>query len=414
MNKLLLKNIYSLSTVQIANTLFPLLTVPYLLRTVGIHNYGLIAFIQSIIAYCALVIDFGFNLSATAGIALERDNNLRAQYFWKTIFSKILLLIVCLAFVVIIVHFEPFTSHSFLFYLAFISLIGNCLFPNWYFQGIQKMSYIPLIQIPIRTIATILIFILVKYRDDITLAIFIPATGSALIGLIGLGVGVIHTKKMIYIPRLKEVIVHIRQSRTLFIGQAATSFFNESLTFLLGLFAGYSAVGIYASADKIINAITAFIAPISWAIYPQSGVLFGRSKKEALIFLSKVYRYGFVFFSAATIGLIIFAPYLASLISGSNNIAIATIIQITSPIPLAIFVNNIYGTQILINTGNRSLFTKALMTGALISILLSFALIPLFHEVGAGVVSLIVEICIALMMKRYCTKNNLLLSRNYA
>jgi len=403
----LYNNIVSLSTLQLANYIFPLIVIPYFVRTLGLYNYGIIAFIQSLIAYFAILINFGFNLSAVSDIAKINNQSERISYFWKTIFSKVSLLIFCFILLLVITNFEPFKANKTLYYIAFIMLIENCLFPVWYFQGIQKMKYIPIIQISIRTITTIMIFVFVKGQSDLNLAIAIPAFGNSLIGLTGFFYILSQIKFKFYLPKFIELTIHFKSSWSLFIGQVATTFFNDFLVLILGIFGSYSSVAIFVAADKIIKAVTALIAPISWAIYPQSSIMFNKSKKIALLFLSKIYRYGVVIFAILAICLFTFSPQLAHIISGARNDSIALLLKIMSLVPLSIFINNIYGTQILINTGYRKLFTQALIIAAIYSIIVSIVLIPKYHEIGAGLVSLTTEILIAGLMKYYCDKNQL-------
>ncbi|HCT6486991.1 TPA: oligosaccharide flippase family protein, partial [Klebsiella pneumoniae] len=72
------KNIFSnfifLFLLQIANYLLPLLTVPYLVRTIGIANVGLLAFAGAVCTYFQIITDFGFNLSATRQVSINRSN----------------------------------------------------------------------------------------------------------------------------------------------------------------------------------------------------------------------------------------------------------------------------------------------------------------------------------------------------
>ncbi|WP_083761127.1 oligosaccharide flippase family protein [Thermoanaerobacter italicus] len=72
--KRLITNIFSLSLLQIANYVLPLLTVPYLVRVLGPEKYGLISFSQAFIQYFILLTDYGFNLSATRKISIYRDD----------------------------------------------------------------------------------------------------------------------------------------------------------------------------------------------------------------------------------------------------------------------------------------------------------------------------------------------------
>ena len=65
LNKNVFKNFCSLSVLQGFNYILPLLVLPYLIRTVGLNYFGVLMFSQSIINYFIIIVDYGFNLSAT-------------------------------------------------------------------------------------------------------------------------------------------------------------------------------------------------------------------------------------------------------------------------------------------------------------------------------------------------------------
>ena len=54
-SKMLLANFTYLSIIEIIGLLLPLITFPYLIRTIGAQKYGIIVFAQTIVAYLVIL-----------------------------------------------------------------------------------------------------------------------------------------------------------------------------------------------------------------------------------------------------------------------------------------------------------------------------------------------------------------------
>ncbi len=68
------KNVAALYGVQIASYAAPLVTLPWLTRTLGPSGFGQVSFCMAVTNYFVLFADYGFNLSATRQIAVHSDD----------------------------------------------------------------------------------------------------------------------------------------------------------------------------------------------------------------------------------------------------------------------------------------------------------------------------------------------------
>lgn len=67
-------NFMWLSVLQVASCVFPLITMPYLARVIGVEGFGEIAFASAIMVWIQTIADWGVNLTATRDVAQNRDN----------------------------------------------------------------------------------------------------------------------------------------------------------------------------------------------------------------------------------------------------------------------------------------------------------------------------------------------------
>jgi PST family polysaccharide transporter len=184
--KRLLGNFFSLSVLQIFSYVLPLLTLPYLVRVLGVETFGLISFATAFIIFFNILVDYGFNLSATREVSIHREDKEKITQIYSSVltikFILTILSFIILSFIVFI--FDKFNSHIELYLITFLSVVGQAFFPIWYFQGMEKMRYITIINISSKVIFTIAIFIFVHKESDYLLVPFVLQEFSEYFGLV--------------------------------------------------------------------------------------------------------------------------------------------------------------------------------------------------------------------------------------
>ena len=188
MDRALFRNIASLATIQGANYLLPLMTVPYLARVLGPEAFGQLGFSIAFIQYFVIVTEYGFNLSATQAIARHQDDAPAiSRIFWTVMTCKLLLLLGAFALLVVLIALVPQLAEiSAVLLSAYLTAVGNLLFPVWLFQGIERMGNIALCNLLARAALLPLIFLLVQSTSDVWLAALVQTGSGVLAGLISI------------------------------------------------------------------------------------------------------------------------------------------------------------------------------------------------------------------------------------
>lgn len=271
-NSSLVSNFFSLVILQGANYLFPLLTVPYLFRILGVETFGLINFSTAFVQYFAILSDFGFNLSATKYIAANReDKDKRDQYFFNVLIAKLMLFLCGLVILLLIINFvDKFSENKAVYLLSYGSVLGSVLLPTWFFQGMEQMRYITKITIVTRTLAIIPIFFLVKSDTDFLLVPIFYGLGAIAAGLIGIYIVRVNFKLKFNFNKLSfsSVIDCLKESVDFFLSRLSLSLYTISNTFVLGMVLGNTAVGYYAAGEKLYMAVQSMYGPLNQALYP--------------------------------------------------------------------------------------------------------------------------------------------------
>ena len=255
--KKLAGNFVYLSIVQGLSILFPLITFPYLLRVLGVENFGVFTLIQTFLMYCDLLVTFGFSLTATQYVSRnlnesDKINQLISTVYLIKSFLFILSFIVCLACCI----FIPYLRENIMILLvSTFYLLGNLLLPDWYFQGIQKMRNISIAAFASKVISLALIVWLVKAKNDIFYAVFAISAGNFIAGLIGI---ILLARYVVIKPVLpsREFLTGIfKESSYVFTSIILAPLYSSVNLFILQVFTNPLMVGYYAVSEKIFSAI---------------------------------------------------------------------------------------------------------------------------------------------------------------
>ena len=183
-NRQVLKNMTWLTVLQFANYLIPLLIIPYIVRVLGTDVFGKVSYAQNIIFYLTIIINYGFEYSATQEIAIHKDDHQKVRsIFWTVIRFKSLLLIATFAVLgVLAFTFEKVENDRMLYFYAALINVGFVMFPSWFFQGIEKMSKITLFNFAIKLLGLVLIFLFICKRTDYPYYLLILSLSYILVG----------------------------------------------------------------------------------------------------------------------------------------------------------------------------------------------------------------------------------------
>lgn len=268
----LMSNFFSLVILQGANYLFPLLTVPYLFKTLGVNTFGLITFTSAFIQYFVIITDFGFNLYGVQVVSANRNNKeLRDTFFVNVLIAQFFLFMACLIiFLVIIYTFDKFYNERSLYLLSFISVFGSVMMPTWFFQGMEQMKYITKINVVTRTLAIIPIFFFVKTDADYLLVPFFYGLGGIASGSIALYVVSNNFDVSFNVSKTSylEIKKCLKDSSQFFLSRISVSLYTVSNSFILGLVLGNVVVGYYSAAEKLYMAIQSLYGSFTNALYP--------------------------------------------------------------------------------------------------------------------------------------------------
>ena len=409
--KVIVENILSLYVVQAANYILPLITFPYLVRILGIEKFGLLAFASSFIQYFVTFTDYGFNLTATREISIHRNDNDQIANICSAVYGIKLILFVlsCLIVLFLVLTVDKFNNESTLYAISLLAVIANLFYPVWFYQGIEKLKVIAVINLASRIVSTIAIFLFVHGKEDYLITALIQNGGAVLSGIIGFFGVVCFWKIKLKLPCVNEIKQYFKNGWYVFGSVMSATLVNNTNMFLLGMLSVPKAVGYFAIADKIIRIFINLVAPISSSIFPHVGKLFAESREQGTHFVKKIMLYGGSGFAILSVIIMLSASFLVKIITGQDSPQISTLVKIMALLPFTIFMDNLYGTQVLVNIGKGNKFLLAIIVPGVTSVIASLLMVPKYEAYATAIIFLVSEIMILLFMMFYVQQNKIYL-----
>jgi len=332
-NKVLLSNFFSLSALQMATYLFPLITFPYLVRILGIELFGVLSMATAIVAYFQIFVDYGFDLSATKEISIHREEHSKLiEIFSSVLIIKFIFMIISfLLLTLLIFSFEKLTENWEVYYFTFGLVLGQTLFPIWFFQGIEKMKYITILTIISKFIFTISIFIFVKESTDYKIVPLLYAVGSIVSGLIALYIIKRDFNITIKWQKLEVIKKYLHDGWYIFVQRFYVNLYTTTNIVILGILTSDMIVGFFAIAKRIIAIFGQLFKIVSNVYYPYFSKKFSFNPKHSLQNLAKLSFLMLILSTLSMLLIFIFDKSIVILIAGENyNEKILEILRILS------------------------------------------------------------------------------------
>lgn len=268
-NKILAKNYFFVSILNIVSLLLPLITYPYIIGKLGNELYGHIIFSFTVITYIEMIAGWGFSISAVKDVAQYqhvkwRLNEIVSSVLYTRFALCLGLLVLMLAFLIIM------DVKMKLLYILFSGhCIATALFPDWFFQGIQELKYVTYFQLICKLVFLLFMFVLIQAKSDYLFYPILFSLGSVLGTAYGLLIMFKKYKVQLVKVNMRYVIYRFKRSTSIFYSRIADLIIERSNAIILGAFIGMQEVAYYDLANKIVRLGSFPIMILNQVIYPK-------------------------------------------------------------------------------------------------------------------------------------------------
>ena len=393
--KTLIANFAWLSALQFAGYLFPLVTMPYLAKVIGVEGFGKIAFAAAVMVWIQTVADWGFNFTATRDIAQNRENKERVSEIFSNVLWARCFLMICsfILLMILIVMVPQFNQEATVLMVTFLVIPGHILFPDWFFQAVERMKYITILNVFMKFLFTIAVFLVIKKPEDYIFQPLLMAMGYMICGLIALYLIIVRWQIRIRKPIWSQILATLKGSSDVFVNTIAPTLYNSFSIVLLGLIGGGTATGFFDGGNKFVHLGDNIMHVLSRAFFPFLARKIDHHHIYARIHMGCA--------CCLALALFVLAPYLIRYLLSPEFMPAVIVLRILAVSIVFLALSNIYGANYLLVRHRERVMRNVMVFSSLCGLLMGYPLIAKYSYVGAALTIAISRMLVGILMAWY-------------
>jgi len=369
LDKKIWENFSYLTIIQLLMVLMPLIYYPHVVRVLGTDSYGEVLIAQAFVGFFSILVNFGFNISATRKAAIYRDNPMRLSILFSGVFycKLILFLSGSVLFFVISYFFDSLWADKDLVYIAYAICLADVFLVQWFYQGIEKMKLVALSNLLARFISLILIFLLISEKNDAGVFLYILSCSIVFSNLLMFLLCIYKYNVKLLPVKLSYIKILMRESSLFFTSRVSVVFIDKVNVTIIGSISGAHFVSLYDLASKLTSLIQLPLNMLNQAVYPRV------AKSKDIRFVFKLIKVCLLL-SIPVYGASIFlAPLFIQAYAGFDLLESSNVFYILCINVIINTVSHFMGNCVLVVFGYNKEFNVSIFLGALVYlILLSF------------------------------------------
>ena len=395
-----LHNFFHLSLLRIISHILPLISTPFLLKAIGVKEFGVLELCKTTTMYFTAFVSYGFRYSAAKQITLHQQDKCRIGQIISSVYViQVIFIAVSILLMAILIICIPALQHHATFLINFFPIvITSGLFPTFIFQGMNIMKWLVGINLVAKLLFLCSVLLFIHQPSD---AILFPRflAGIDVFRLLASLVVVYKYQKIhCKCPRLAIMMQQLKEGVNIFLSILATMFYARFPVTFLGFFVGPEAVGIYSLGEKITKATEGMLEPAMQALYPISHCKLQKNLEQGLQYLWQFAKKGFVILLGVGMLCAVFADPIMCILMGTDIPAAVQVFKIQAFVAAIMLLSNILGMHVLIPLKAGHLYTAAIVITGLVAAGLHRLLIPAFSTQGAASAVLISELVLLLLL----------------
>ena len=390
------KNFIYNTIYQILLVILPLITAPYISRTLGANAVGVYSYTNSVAYYFILIAMLGISNYGNRTIASVRDDKEKLNEKFSSIYSLqfILFIIAIISYVVYSLFIA--SENNMIFLLQTFYVASGLLDISWLFFGLEQFKLTVFRNVVIKILTVISMFIFVKDISDLWIYTLIMSLGTFISQLYLW----FYVKKFVTFKKVsfRNITENIKPIIILFIPVIAYSIYKVMDKIMLGNISNYSEVGYYNNAEKIINIPMGIITALGTVMLPRMSNMVANGKNDkSKQYISLSVKLVTIISSAIAFGLMGISNVFTPVFFGEGFEPSAKIIYLLSITVFFITWANVIRTQYLMPNNYDKIYVISTVVGGIVNLIINLLLIPKYAAVGAAIGTIFAEFSVMIM-----------------
>lgn len=393
-------------TNTVMGMIFPLISFPYVSKTIGVENIGGYTFASSIVLYFLLFAKLGIPDYAIREGAIHREERETFQKFADEIFTlnilSMIISYICLA--ICLLSISKLSKYNCLILILSIQILCKTIGIEWVYSIYEDYVYVTVRNIASQFFSLILLFLLVHNETDVNRYAYITAiscSGSSIFNYF-------HATQYckVHFRLQSDWKRHVKPVMTMFVISMATTVFENSDVTMLGVLKSDYHVGLYSVATKIYTILKTLLASIIIVSIPRLSMFWGKDEKKQFILTAvDIYECLLTFLMPAVVGIILLRKEIVLLISNITYIKAESSLLLLCIAMIFNLCGYFWARCILVPLKKEKFVFKATILSAIVNVVLNLVLIPYWAENAAAFTTVLSEILYFFLCVREGKKN---------
>jgi len=399
--RLVLRNFFALSGVQIVNYLVPIVVVPLSLKIVGLEQFGRVVLLQSIIWILTSVVEYGFPVSGARQIAWLESKIDGLSKIVSHIMLARLYFFIAVGVIMILATLSIYRNwlSTTELMVVMLGILGNTINPSWFHHGIQRMEFIAFWNAISKVVYLIAIIFLVRAPSDYLLIIGLYGLINVLVS--GVILRFIYSRyELTFLwPTWYDIKYQFKIALPLFVPSIGSAIIIGANPIVLFLFSSGQNLGEFGVVEKVSIAFWQIASSFNQATFPQVCKLAScnSSAFDYKRFYFRIYLPFIIIFLSAITLISFFNHEVISLIFGLNNeIADGMLIKIIW-VPFLIALN-IPANQMLLAFSIDGVYNKIFLLTLIIYLISGIFLTINYSADGTIAAMIITQFCLTALL----------------